>query len=200
MSAPAPTRPPTFFATFRAWNGWLAKHHAAADELWVGFHKKGSGKPSIDWPQSVDGALCWGWIDGIRRAWDATSFVIRFTPRRPRSIWSTRNTKRFAELESAGLVHAAGRKAFEARREDRSGIYSFEQRPPELPAAYAKVFRAQRAAWKYFQGEAPSYRRAATWWVVSAKQEATRERRLAALIADSAACRRIGPMRRATKA
>jgi uncharacterized protein YdeI (YjbR/CyaY-like superfamily) len=190
---------PVFFATPAAWRKWLTAHHASATELWVGFHKRGSGMPSITWPESVDGALCFGWIDGIRKSLDASRYVIRFTPRRARSIWSTVNTKRYAELERARLVRAAGRRAFAARREERAGVYSFEQDRHELPPAFAKTFRAEKAAWAWFQAQAPWYRRTATWWVISAKKEETRLRRLATLIADCAAGRPIKQLARPGK-
>ena len=189
-----------FFATPAAWRAWLARHHADTAELWVGFHKRGTGTPSITWPESVDGALCFGWIDGLRKSLDGSRYAIRFTPRRERSIWSAVNTRRYAELERAGQVRAAGRRAFAARREERSGVYSFEQDRHELPPAFARPFRANQAAWKWFQAQAPWYRRTATWWVISAKREETRLRRLATLVADSAAGRAIRPLTRPAKA
>jgi len=195
MSPQVPAPKPTFFATPADWRAWLARHHAHRTELWVGYWKKGEGRPSITWPESVDEALCYGWIDGLRRAHDARSYVIRFTPRKPTSVWSRRNTDRFLALAKAGRVRAAGRKAFAARREGRSGVYSFEQPRVALPAAYARRFRADPGAWAYFRAAAPWYRRAATWWVVSAKRADTRERRLATLVADSAAGRRIALLR-----
>src|SRR5882672_10237126 len=119
---------PKFFATPTAWRDWLEKHHAGQKELLVGFYKKDSGKPSITWPESVDGALSYGWIDGVRRRIDDISYSIRFTPRRPRSIWSTVNIKRVQDLTRDGLMRPAGIRAFEAREEARSGVYSFEQK------------------------------------------------------------------------
>ena len=159
--------------------------------MWVGFYKKNSGKASITWPQSVDEALCFGWIDGIRKTIDEISYKIRFTPRRQRSIWSAVNIKRVGELSEQGLMREAGLKAFSARREYRSGIYSYEQRSPEMPAQYAKVLKKNAAAWKFFQAQAPSYRKAINWWVLSAKREETRLKRLDQLIKDSAAGRRV---------
>ena len=187
---------PKFFTTPAAWRAWLEKHHATEAELWVGYHKKGSGTPSITWPESVDGALCFGWIDGLRRGLDATRYVIRFTPRKPRSIWSDVNTKRYGELLRAGLVSEAGKLAFGRRAEARAGLYSFEQPRVVFPPAFARELKANRAAWTFFQAQTPSYRRAATWWVISAKQDATRRRRLARLIADSAAGCAIAPLTR----
>jgi uncharacterized protein YdeI (YjbR/CyaY-like superfamily) len=188
---------PTFFATPAAFRAWLQEHHASAGELLVGFHKVGSGRPSITWPQSVDQALCFGWIDGVRRSLGAESYTIRFTPRRARSIWSTINTRRFAVLKKQGLVQAAGLAAFGQRKAERSGVYSFEQpKEARLSPAQSKEFRAQAQAWAYFQSRPPWYRRTATFWVLSAKRAETRERRLRTLIADSAAGRLVGPLRR----
>ena len=187
---------PMYFATLAAWRAWLTAHHGTATELWVGFHKRGSGLPSITWPESVDGALCFGWIDGLRKSLGATSYVIRFTPRRARSIWSNVNTRRYAELEKAGLVRAAGRKAFAARRDDRAGLASFEQARVEFPAAFLRTFKANKRAWTWYQAQPPWYRRTSAWWVISAKREETRRRRLATLIADCAAGRTIKPLTR----
>jgi uncharacterized protein YdeI (YjbR/CyaY-like superfamily) len=181
-----------FFATPAEFRTWLETHHATESELLVGFHKKGSGLPSITWPESVDQALCFGWIDGVRRSLGETSYTIRFTPRQARSTWSAVNIKRAQELQEQGLMHPAGRAAFLARTEDRSNTYSFEQREPiELGDAQLETFRANAPAWAFFQSQPPSYRKAATWWVISAKRAETRDRRLATLIADSAAGRRI---------
>ena len=171
-----------FFATLAAWRDWLEKHHDQHTELLVGFYKKDSGKPSITWPESVDGALCFGWIDGVRRRIDELSYTIRFTPRRPVSTWSAVNIRRVEELIKQGLMHPAGMKMFEARREERSRIYSFEQERVGFESGPERQFKANRIAWKFFQSQNPSYRRVATWWVVSAKREETRQRRLAALI------------------
>jgi uncharacterized protein YdeI (YjbR/CyaY-like superfamily) len=177
---------PKFFATPADWRIWLEKHHAARTELLVGFYKKESGKPSITWPESVDVALCFGWIDGVRRRIDEISYSIRFTPRKPRSTWSTVNIKRVAELTSRGLMHPTGSKAFESRQDHRSGIYSFEQENVELTTAQEKQFRSEKDAWSFFQKQPRWYRRAAIWWVISAKLPETRDKRLATLIEDSA--------------
>lgn len=190
---------PTFFATPKLWRQWLQKNHAKADELWVGFYKKDSGTPSITWPESVDQALCFGWIDGIRKGIDERRYAIRFTPRRARSIWSAVNLKRVPELIELGLMKPAGLKAYEARQENRTSAYSYEARPKELPAAYAKPFCANKAAWAFWQTRPASYQRAAIWWVVGAKQEATRQKRLAALIEDSANGRTIPALTRRPK-
>lgn len=182
---------PTFFNTPLDFRKWLARNHASATELWVGFHKKDSGKPSITWPESVDEALCYGWIDGIRKSLNETSYKIRFTPRRARSVWSAVNIKCVAELTKKGRMKAAGEKAYAARLENKSGIYAYEQRTPQLPEAYAKELRKNKVAAKFFESQPPSYRKMAMWWVVSAKQEETRLKRLRKLIEESAQGRRV---------
>lgn len=174
---------PTFFATPEEMRAWLEVNHSTVDVLWVGLHKKGSGRPSITWPESVDEALCFGWIDGIRKKLDADSYVIRFTPRRKRSIWSAVNVARVGELERLGRMTDAGRKAFEARLEARTAVYSFEQKGTELDGEYLKLLKANRRAWTAWQGKPPGYRKTHSWWVISAKKEETRRRRLAQLVA-----------------
>ena len=173
---------PTFFRSADEFRRWLERRHSRARELWVGFHKKDTGRPSLTWPESVDAALCFGWIDGIRKRIDDQRYTIRFTPRRPRSIWSAVNLRRVRALRRVGLMRPAGLAAWARRTRERSGVYSFEQRPQKLPPRYEKVLRARPRAWAYFRARPPSYRRTVTWWVVSAKQEATRARRLAILI------------------
>lgn len=190
-SLKAPEAKPTFFKTPVDFRKWLAMRHVSAAELWVGFYRKDSGKPSITWPESVDEALCFGWIDGIRKRVDDISYKIRFTPRRSRSIWSAVNIKRVAELTREGRMQAAGQKAFAARTENKSGIYAYEQRKPELPEPYEKKLRQHKAAWKFFEAQPPSYRKVVSWWVVSAKQEETRLERLRKLIDESAQGRRL---------
>jgi uncharacterized protein YdeI (YjbR/CyaY-like superfamily) len=188
---------PIFFPTPAKWRRWLERHHDTKDELWVGLYKKGSGKASITWPQSVDAALCFGWIDGIRKSLDETSYMIRFTPRRLTSIWSAVNIKRFKELEEQGLVGPIGRRAFERRETSKSRVYSYEQRQhAKLPPEYLKQLKQNPTAWKFYQGQAPWYRRTAAYWVISAKQEKTRQRRLATLIDDSSHGRTIKPLTR----
>ncbi len=174
---------PRFFPAPADFRAWLEAHHADEDELFVGYHKKGTGRPSITWPESVDEALCVGWIDGIRRRIDDDSYSIRFTPRRPRSIWSAVNIKRAEELIAEGRMSPAGLAAFEARDEDRSAIYSYEQRhAAQLDPEQEARLRANPAAWEWFEGRPPSWRRAAVYWVTSARKPETRERRLAMLI------------------
>jgi uncharacterized protein YdeI (YjbR/CyaY-like superfamily) len=163
------------------------------------FHKKGTGRPSITWPEAVDQALCFGWIDGVRRSLNDSSYTIRFSPRKTRSNWSAVNVKRFGELRKLGLMHPAGLAAFERRAEERSGIYSYEQRhTATLDEAQECRFRANRRAWDFFQSQPASYRMAAVWWVVSAKREETRLRRLDTLIEDSARGRTVPPLTRPT--
>jgi uncharacterized protein YdeI (YjbR/CyaY-like superfamily) len=183
---------PIFFASPSEWRAWLEQHHGQFQELWVGFYKRGSGKPSITWPEAVDGALCFGWIDGVRKSVDEATYTIRFTPRRSRSTWSAINIKRIAELKRLGLVQDAGLQAFLRRTNDRSAIYAYEQRKgAKLSAEYEKVFRANKDAWKFFRAQAPWYRRTSAWWVISAKKEETRRKRLAQLIQNSAHSRPI---------
>jgi len=186
---------PTFFATPEKFRAWLEANHATARELLAGFHKVGSGRPSITWREAVDTALCFGWIDSIRRSLDGTSYTNRFTPRRKGSTWSAVNIKRVEELREAGLMHPSGIAAFEAREAAKSGIYSYERPPEALDHEAEATFRANQAAWGWFESQPPSYRRSAIAWVVDAKRSETRARRLATLIEDSAAGRRLGPLR-----
>jgi uncharacterized protein YdeI (YjbR/CyaY-like superfamily) len=170
---------------------WLEKHHATAAELLVGFHKKNTGRPTLTWPESVAEALCFGWIDGIRRRVDDERYSIRFTPRRPGSGWSAINIKMIASLEAEGRMTAAGRAVFEARKDKSSSGYSYERREATFDASRLKAFQKNKAAWAFFEAQPAGYRRTLTWWVMSAKQEDTRDRRLAKLIASSAANKRI---------
>jgi uncharacterized protein YdeI (YjbR/CyaY-like superfamily) len=173
---------PLFFATPALFRRWLAEHHAKASELLVGFHKRESGKPSISWPESVDEALCFGWIDGVRRRIDETSYSIRFTPRKAGSTWSAINIAKVEKLEGSGRMTDAGRAAFALRRENRSGVYSYEQRPQELAPEHRAELDRHQAAAADFDARPAWYRQAATWKIVSAKQEKTRTRRLQQLI------------------
>jgi uncharacterized protein YdeI (YjbR/CyaY-like superfamily) len=182
---------PTFFPAPQDFRRWLERNHDKADELLVGFCKKDSGRPSITWPESVDEALSFGWIDGVRRRIDDESYSIRFTPRRRGSIWSAVNIKRATELTKLGRMAPAGLRAFEARDEKKSRIYSYENSPREFTAEDEKRFRANKKAWAYWSAQPPSYRRGATYWVMGAKKEETRARRLALLIDDSAHGRRL---------
>jgi uncharacterized protein YdeI (YjbR/CyaY-like superfamily) len=187
---------PTFFPTPGDFRRWLEKNHAKVAELSVGFHKRGSGRPSVTWPEAVDEALCFGWIDGVRHRIDETSYRIRFTPRKPRSIWSNVNVKRVAALKKLGRMAPAGLAAFAKADPKKSGIYAYERSHPILGAAYEKTFKANKKAWTFFKAQAPWYQRTLTHWVASAKQEETRLRRLAMLIADCEAERRMGLLER----
>jgi uncharacterized protein YdeI (YjbR/CyaY-like superfamily) len=180
-----------FFKSPSAFRKWLAANHSKSKELCVGFYKKNSGKPSITWPESVDEALCFGWIDGIRKKFDDESYVIRFTPRKPQSVWSAVNIRNVERLINEKRMQPAGLKAYAARKEYRSGIYSYEQRPAELVEPYASKFKSNKAAWKFFQAQPPYYRKTMNWWIVSAKQEETRLKRLEKLIEESAQRRRM---------
>lgn len=191
--------PPTFFPTAAGFRRWLEKHHADAAELVVGFHKRQSGEESLSWPESVDEALCFGWIDGVRRRIDDTRYSIRFTPRRSGSVWSAVNIAKVEKLENAGRMTDAGRAAFARRQENRSGIYSYEQRPQELPPAYRALLDRTPEAARDFDARPAGYRRTATWKIVSAKQEATRQRRLLQLIACHARGELIPELRRTPK-
>jgi uncharacterized protein YdeI (YjbR/CyaY-like superfamily) len=181
----------TFFKTPAQFRKWLEKHQATVRELWAGFHKRDSGKPSMTWPESVDEALCFGWIDGIRKNVDETSYTIRFTPRKLGSFWSATNIKRAQELIDLGRMQPSGLLAFQNRKENRARVYSYEQQGPTLSNDYEIRFKANPVAWKFFRAQAPYYQRTVTWWVISAKKEETRLRRLDQLIADSAENRRI---------
>jgi uncharacterized protein YdeI (YjbR/CyaY-like superfamily) len=183
---------PLYFPSQNHFRAWLQEHHAKRQELLVGFHKKSSGEPSITWPESVDVALSFGWIDGVRKNVDSTRYTIRFTPRRAGSIWSKINIDRVRELTGLGLMQPPGLKAFEKRTNEKSAIYSYEQRKnATLGEAFERTFRKNRKAWDFFQAQAPSYRRVCSWWVLSAKQEETRQRRLAELIDSSSEGRRV---------
>jgi uncharacterized protein YdeI (YjbR/CyaY-like superfamily) len=186
---------PLFFATPAEFRAWFDEHHETAAELLVGFYKKGSGKPSITWPEAVDEALCVGWIDGVRKSIDGERYSIRFTPRKPRSIWSTVNIGRVEALTGRGRMRAAGLKAFEKRSEAKSAIYSYEQRDSaRLEDAHEAQFRANEQAWDWFNAQAAWYRRTSTWWVISAKREETRLKRLATLIDSSEQGKKIDPL------
>jgi uncharacterized protein YdeI (YjbR/CyaY-like superfamily) len=186
------TDSPLFFATPAAFRAWLDKHHQIRSEQWVGFHRKASGRPSITWPEAVDEALCFGWIDGLRKTIDGDSYKIRFTPRRPRGNWSAINIARMKELIREGRVRPAGMRAFQRRLSAKSRVYSYENRnSARLSGAATRMFRAESAAWKFFQQQPASYRQIAIWWVVSAKRPQTQENRLQRLIDSSTAGRRL---------
>ena len=182
---------PTFFKSGAQFRAWLEKHHSRRDELLVGFYKTGSGKGGMTYRQALDEALCYGWIDGVRRNYTPDSYTIRFTPRKSRSHWSRINITRAHELKAAGLMHDVGLAAFERRDEGKTINYSYELQAAALTPAFEKRFKANKAAWTFFISQAPSYQRHAKFYVMSAKQEETRARRLDILIADSAAGRRL---------
>ena len=191
-----PDPPPVHFKTPAVFRAWLRKHHTSATELVLRLAKAHAAASGITYAQALDEALCFGWIDGVRRRLDADGFSIRFTPRKPRSIWSRVNVAHAERLIREQRMTQAGMAAFEARREDRTGVYAFEQRSPGLSGAYRRQFAKRRAAWEYFEGEAPWYRRTASHWVMSAKREETRRRRLETLISCSAEKQRIPQLRR----
>ena len=181
---------PAFFATAADFRRWLKANHESAPELLVGFWKKGSGRASIDWPEARDEALCVGWIDGIRKSLGQESYTIRFTPRRKGSIWSKVNVARYEALTAEGRMNAAGVRAYEENR-GRSGVYAYENALSELTRAETAMFKKNKAAWADWEKRPPGYRRVVLHWISSAKKPETRERRLATLIEDSAAGRKI---------
>jgi len=181
-----------FFKSAADFHEWLEANHSSATELWVGFYRQGSGKGGITYAEALDEALCFGWIDGVRKRVDEISFTQRFTPRKPKSNWSLLNIRHVGRLKQARRMTAAGLKAFAARDAARSGVYSFENKPRELSPELEQQFRSDKAAWEFFQQQPPGYRRLASFWVMSAKQEETRQRRLARLMEDSSHGRRLG--------
>jgi uncharacterized protein YdeI (YjbR/CyaY-like superfamily) len=187
---------PRTFRSAAAFRAWLARHHARESEILLRCFKVSAVHRGVTYPQALDEALCFGWIDGVRRSFDAESFVTRFTPRRPGSKWSKVNIGHYRRLEAAGRVRPAGRAAFEARPAEHPVRYSFEERPTDLDPAFLRTFRANRDAWAYYQAQAPWYRRVSAFWVMSAKRPETRERRLARLMTDCAAQRPIKPLDR----
>lgn len=185
-----------FFSSPEEFNAWLEENHNTADELWVGFYKVHTKKPSLTWSQSVDEALCYGWIDGIKKTLDKDSYTQRFTPRRKGSAWSNINIEKMKKLQQEGKMRPAGLKAFKRKEDRKSGIYAFEQKEAELSDSQLRLFKQNRKAWDFFRSQPPGYRRLAIYWVISAKQEATRERRLNTLIEDSEYGLRIKHLRR----
>ena len=186
----------THFSSGAVFRDWLTEHHSERDELWVGYWKNATGRPSMTWEESVDEALCFGWIDGIRKRVDDNAYTIRFTPRRTGSIWSRRNISRYEALEAAGRIEPAGAAAYARRTEEPSGTCSFEQEtPPTLSDDYLARLKSNENAWADWQGRPAGYRRQVAHWIMSAKRESTRVRRLSALIEDSAAGRKVKPLR-----
>jgi uncharacterized protein YdeI (YjbR/CyaY-like superfamily) len=180
-----------FFASPAEFRAWLEANHATETEVWVGSYRKATGKQGMTWSESVDQALCFGWIDGVRKSIDDESYMQRFTPRNPRSNWSKINVEKVAKLTQEGLMTPAGLAAFEKRREDQTGVYSYENRPENFEAEQEARFKKHPKAWAFFEAQPRSYRRAAIWWIISAKREETREKRLQMLIDDSKAGRRL---------
>jgi len=183
---------PRFFKSQSEFRRWLEKNHAQETELLLGFYKKGSGKASITYPEALDEALCFGWIDGVRRSLGDDGYTIRFTPRKAKSIWSNVNVRHVERLKKEGRMAPAGLKAYELKDPKKTGIYAFENRPRELSPAYEKKFRANKKAWEFFEKQPPGYKRLMTYRVMEAKQEETRQRRLAQLIEASAKGVRYG--------
>jgi uncharacterized protein YdeI (YjbR/CyaY-like superfamily) len=190
----------TFFESPAAFRVWLEEHHARASEVWVGFYKKGAGKAGITYAEALDEALCFGWIDGVRRSLDESSYTNRFSPRKPRSVWSLVNIRRAEELARRGRMAPAGLQAFAARDEERARQYSYEARTRQLDDGSEQDFRVHPHAWAFFQAQPPGYQRTATWWVMSAKKDETRRKRLATLIEESAQGRRLAWLSRPTNA
>jgi len=188
-----------FFATPGELRAWFEANHETASELWVGYHRKRTGRPSIAWQDLVDQELCFGWIDSVRYSLSDDRSAQRVTPRRKGSVWSAINIKRFGELEAMGHVHPAGRAAFDKRDEARSRIYSYENRSRGFDEPTEAAFRKHSAAWKFFEAQPPSYRKTAAFWVMSAKREETRKRRLESLIASSRAGERLAPFAPASR-
>jgi uncharacterized protein YdeI (YjbR/CyaY-like superfamily) len=188
---------PIFFESPEEFYDWLEQHHETESEVYVGMYKKHTGRRAMTWSEAVDQALCFGWIDGRANGIDEDKYMQRFTPRRPGSNWSKINIEKVAKLKEAGLMRPAGLAAFERRRDDRTGVYSFERDNAELPPEYEERLRANPAAREYWEARPPGYRRTATHWVMSAKREETRERRMDQLIEDCASGQHIKPLRRA---
>jgi len=191
---------PRFFKSAEEFAGWLERNHDKADELWVGYHRKATGRPGLTYPESVDVALCYGWIDGVRKSVDETRYTNRFTPRRPGSNWSAVNIRRAKALIKEGRMRPSGLRAFRAKRASRSSTSSYENRPADLPPRYLERLKANEKAWIFYSSQPPWYRRAATWWVISAKQEKTRLKRLSNLIESSGRGQTIAPLTRPAKA
>ncbi len=189
----------TFFTTQSHFRRWLEKNHTTEKELWIGFYKKDSNKKGITYKEAVDEALCFGWIDGIRKKVNEESYTNRFTPRKPKSNWSVVNSKRVQELTQLGVMHESGLAAFSRKESTRTQLYSFEQKNVQLPSMYEKKIKSNKKAWQYFQTQAPWYKKSATWWVISAKQEITKLKRLESLIECSENGKTIPPLTRKNK-
>jgi uncharacterized protein YdeI (YjbR/CyaY-like superfamily) len=182
---------PVFFPNATAFRTWLEHHHQTETELWVGYYKVATGKPSMTWSESVDQALCFGWIDGLRKSVDAESYCIRFTPRKPDSIWSAVNLKKVESLTREGLMRPAGLDIFSRRKPEKSELYSFENEPARLSEAYENLFKASSAAWAFFTAQAPSYQKTIIHWIMAAKKEETQRSRLMKAISESEKNKRV---------
>lgn len=187
---------PLFFSTPADFRKWLAENHDKSKELWLGYYKKATGKASLTWSESVDEALCYGWIDGLRKSIDDISYKIRFTPRKPKSFWSAVNLKKVNDLKALGLMKDPGLAAFEKRDEKRTETYAYEQKNVKLPTEFEDKIKANEKAWQFFEQLAPSYKRTSIWWVISAKREETRSKRLNILIQSSEEGLKIPSLRR----
>lgn len=196
MGSDLPTSAPTFFLTPAEFRAWLKKNHDKESVLWVGYYKKATGKPSVTWEETVDEALCYGWIDGVRRSFDDESYIIRFTPRRPESVWSRRNIERVEALKAEGCMRKAGLDAYAHRGVHADSGYAVSDRPEALPKEMVAEFKKHPEAWAFYESQPSGYRKQTTAWVTSAKREETRQRRLATLIDDSANGLRIKQLRR----
>jgi uncharacterized protein YdeI (YjbR/CyaY-like superfamily) len=183
---------PKFFKSPAEFHEWLQKHHDKSKELFVGFYKKSSGKKSITYPEALDEALCFGWIDGVRKSIDEISYAQRFSPRKPKSIWSLINVRHVERLKSEGRMQPSGLAVYALREDKRTGVYSFENRPRELSPEYQKVFQKNKKAWEFFKNQPPYYQRTLSFYVMGAKQEATRLRRLQLLMESSEKGKRHG--------
>jgi uncharacterized protein YdeI (YjbR/CyaY-like superfamily) len=189
----------TFFKSAEEFRSWLEKNHDKQQELLLGFYKKASGKGGITHREALDEALAFGWIDGVVKTLDESSYTIRFTPRRPKSIWSLVNIKRVGELKKLGLMRPSGLAAFEGRDLEKAQRYSYERKTSTLDGELEKKFKANKKAWEFFQAQPPGYQKVISWWIISAKQEETRFRRLERLIRDSENGRRVGILERKKK-
>lgn len=187
---------PIFFKNQSELRKWLEKNHLSEQELILGLYKKGTGKENVTWSQAVDEALCFGWIDGISRRIDEERWQIRLTPRKPNSIWSNVNINKIKVLTENGLMYPKGIEAFSERKEENSGIYAFETEEKQLTTEFEKQFKANTKAWDFFQSQPPGYKKTALHYVMTAKQEATRQKRIENLIADSEAGLRLKQLRR----
>lgn len=190
---------PRFFRTQAQFRNWLKANHGSTHELLVGFYRRGAAEEGITYPEALDEALCFGWIDGVRRRYDDTSYTIRFTPRKSGSIWSAVNLKRAKQLTELGRMHPAGQKVFRDRDRKKARMYSYERKNCNLDISFEEEFRAHKKAWDFYQAQPPWYRRTSNWWVMSAKQDSTRRRRLKQLIADSSGGLRIKQLRSTPK-